>query len=278
MHASTIRALGAGALLAMLIAPFTLAVPVAQKVPVPGGYRAHANFKQVPVGGRLAHVGSNIHLFDANDTLVHVAAPVRTASKTSAALVPEETGWVTFASWTERREVPSTDNGQTIFLFNSIEPASFDGIMQPVLQYGPSAAGGGSFWAAATWYLVGDQTFFSQLVPVDVGQPLNGIISLVSSDNSTFNYVSQFTNIPGTAIQIDGGEQLTWATETLEAYAVSSASDYPAGATVFSGINLQLASGETPGMSWAVANDDADGISTHVDVDGAVNGQMTITY
>ncbi|KAJ7478351.1 hypothetical protein FB451DRAFT_1396133 [Mycena latifolia] len=290
----TMKALGACAVLAIFFSPMMIAAPVEDKVLMPGGYRARANFQAVPTGGRIAHVGGKIHLFDETGTVVHVASPLpaASASKPVTALLPEETGWVTYASWMNTADspiatftttwtvpdVPATQNDQTIFLFNSIEPASFDGIMQPVLQYGPSAAGGGAFWAAATWYLVGDQTYFTPLVPVEVGQTLNGLIELVGTNGSTFNYRAEFTNIPKTALQIDGGEELAWATETLEAYAVTGPSDYPAGSTVFSGINLELVGGETPAVTWDVVNDETDGLSTTIDVDGPTDAQLTIQY
>lgn len=58
-----------------------------------------------------------------------------------------------FATTWKVPAAPTTNHQQTIFLFNSIEPASGNAILQPVLQYGPSAAGGGSYWAVASWYV-----------------------------------------------------------------------------------------------------------------------------
>ncbi|MDQ1536442.1 MAG: hypothetical protein QOE58_835, partial [Actinomycetota bacterium] len=68
-------------------------------------------------------------------------------------------GWITYASWTNSTgtpvsrfatswrvpAAPSTSIGQTIFLFNGIQNSTM--IYQPVLQWGPSAAGGGANWA-----------------------------------------------------------------------------------------------------------------------------------
>jgi len=39
-----------------------------------------------------------------------------------------------------------SSNGGTIFLFNGIAPTAQNWILQPVLQYGVSAAGGGNYW------------------------------------------------------------------------------------------------------------------------------------
>ena len=55
-------------------------------------------------------------------------------------------------------------HGQTIFLFNGIEPGDFSHILQPVLQWGPSAAGGGASWSVASWYVGGGNAFHTNLV------------------------------------------------------------------------------------------------------------------
>ncbi|KAJ6631810.1 hypothetical protein B0H10DRAFT_340 [Mycena sp. CBHHK59/15] len=286
-----LRSLGAAALAAILIAPSVLAAPVASQVLTPKGYRLSTNVREVPAGGRVKHVGSDIHVVDADGTVVHVVTPGAAPTPTTGAPTPEETGWVTYANWLNTGAaigsfkttwavppVPATWVGQTIFLFNSIEPATFDAIMQPVLQYGGSAAGGGEFWAVASWYLYGDNVFFTTPVQVGVGQALNGEVQLVGTSGSTFNYLSSFTNIGGTALQVDGGEELAWATITLEAYGVTEASDYPAGSTVFSATNLELSTGVFPSITWSTVNDPADGLSTTVNVGGSTAAEFTIKY
>ncbi|KAJ7493845.1 hypothetical protein FB451DRAFT_449591 [Mycena latifolia] len=285
------RASTAAALLVGFLAQFTLAAPTAETVLTPGGYRVKANIHEIPAGGSLAHVGEEIHVLAANGTVVHKAikggpTPVKSA------VSPEQTGWVAYASWLNTGSspissftttwkvpaVPAANHGQTVFLFNSIEPNSGTAILQPVLQYGPSAAGGGAFWAVATWYLDSSNTFFTTPVRTSVGATLNGVITLTSSSGSSFSYTSAFSNIAGTSLSISGAAQLTWATETLEAYGVTSASDYPAGSTVFSGINLKLASGAVPTVSWSKVSDAADGLTTTINTNGATNAQVTITY
>jgi hypothetical protein len=115
-------------------------------------------------------------------------------------------------------------------------------------------------------------------VQVGVGQVLNGIVELVGASGGTFDYNSQFTNIGGTSLTVDGGEELAWATITLEAYAVTEASDYPSGSTVFSNTNLELSTGQFPDIAWSTSSDPADGLSTTVNVDGATAAVITITY
>ncbi|KAJ7259958.1 hypothetical protein B0H12DRAFT_406791 [Mycena haematopus] len=279
----------AAALLVGLLAPFTLAAPTVETVLTPGGYRANTNLYEIPAGASLAHVGSDVHILAADGTIVN-KVPVA-ATKVKSGVSPLETGWVTYASWLNSGAaissftttwtvppVPATNHDQTVFLFNSIEPNSGNAILQPVLQYGPSAAGGGAYWAVATWYLVGDSTFYTTPVRTSAGATLDGIITLTSSSGSKYNYVSSFTNIAGTSLTVTGAAELTWATETLEAYGVEAISDYPAGSTVFSGINLKLVDGTVPSVSWAHTNDASDGLSTTINTNGATNAKITIKY
>jgi hypothetical protein len=149
--------------------------------------------------------------------------------------------------------------------------------LQPVLQFGPSAAGGGSYWAVASWYLVGSQTYYTTPVRVSVGQSLNGVITLTSHSGSSYNYITSFSNVAGTSLTATGAAQLVWATETLEAYAVTSSSDYPAGSTVFYPINIRTSAG-TPSVSWTAVSDTTDGLITTINTQGATNAKITITY
>jgi hypothetical protein len=290
-------------------ADVALAAPTgANTVRTPFGKRPAANVHAIPkgvpadiegiksennvslLGGRVMHVNDEVHLVNEAGKVVHVAKNDRTKVRGTpirGAAVPEESGWVAYASWTDTKgspissftttwdvpAVPTTNHGQTVFIFNSIEPASGNAILQPVLQFGPSAAGGGSYWAVASWYLVGGQTYYSSLVSsLSVGDSLNAVITLTGSSGNSYNYVSSFSNVDGTTLTATGADQLVWATETLEAYGITSSSDYPTGSTVFSSINLGLSNSNTPSVTWAPVSDTNDGLIT------TVNGAVTIKY
>ncbi|KAF7304217.1 hypothetical protein MIND_00653900 [Mycena indigotica] len=279
-------------LVSAVLAPLSALAAPAATVIVPGGPKAAADVHQIPAGGRIAHVNDQVHVFDAAGSIVKKVSVGVRPTPVRNAVAPLQTGWITYASWLNQGSspissftttwtvppVPATNHGQTIFLFNSIEPNSGDAIIQPVLQYGPSAAGGGSFWGVASWYLVGNSVFNTAVTRVSAGQTLNGVITLTSQSGSSFNYVTSFSNIAGTSLTVTGAAQLTWATETLEAYAVTAISDYPAGSTKFSGINLKLANGATPSISWSTAQDSAEGLTTTVNTNGATNAVITIKY
>ncbi|KAJ6565882.1 hypothetical protein DFH09DRAFT_1314664 [Mycena vulgaris] len=277
------------ALLAAVFSPLALAGPVkSDTVLTPGGHRNRASIHAVPAGGRIAHVDGAIHVLAANGSVVHIASPTPAASPPALA----KTGWITFASWFNTAgpsigsfvaswtvpPAPTTWNNQLIYLFNSIEPAAGNAIMQPVLQYGLSPAGGGQFWGVASWYLFQDQVFHTTLVPVSVGQRLDGEVQLIGASGSTFDYNSQFTNLQGTGMSVVGGPELVWATITLEAYGVTVKSDYPAGSTVFSSTSLEQVNGQFPAITWSILNDDADRLATVVNVGGSRNANIEIKY
>ncbi|KAJ7105034.1 hypothetical protein C8R44DRAFT_887040 [Mycena epipterygia] len=143
--------------------------------------------------------------------------------------------------------VPAVNHGQAVFLLNSIETNSGNAIPQLALQYGSSTGRGGTFWTLATWYVVGDQTFFT--TPISVRASLDGAITLTSSGTSSPR-----------------------ASETLEAYV---ACDYPTGSTA---INLKLSSGAVPTVARSKVSDTVDGLIPAVDTNGATNVVITIAY
>jgi len=260
----------------------------------PHGLRPIENTHLVPQGGQVKTVGSEVHLLDVDGTVLHVAqkdSSVKVkSSSTSSGLEPLETGWIAYASWYNEGDpidyfnttwfVPDTPaawDGQTLFYFNSIEPASGDAILQPVLQYGPSAAGGGEYWAVASWYLVGSDTYYTSPIQVNPGDTLDGVITLTSTDGTNYDYVTSFSNIGGTSLTASNSAQLVWATETLEVYSVESLDDFPTGSTEFFDINISTTTG-TPSMSWTCVSDTADGIDCTVTEDGPINAIITITY
>ena len=184
-------------------------------------------------------------------------------------LVPSlGTGWIVYASWSNNTghpvskfisrwvvpPPPSSSDGQTIFLFNGIQNSTM--IYQPVLQWGPSAAGGGNSWTVASWYADGQGgvAFHSNLVSVNPGDELIGLITQTGSQNDLFSYNCEFDGIANTGLPIANVQELTWCIETLEAYGLQKCSDYPdTNFTAFYGIDLETSAG-APGLTWA-AND-----------------------
>ncbi|KAE9406941.1 hypothetical protein BT96DRAFT_915088 [Gymnopus androsaceus JB14] len=300
------RSVQAYVLLAALLLPFTNAVPVEEArtvddsnmVRTPAGLRLIENVHAVPEGGSVKLVGSEIHLLDETGIVIHVATNDNAkigssaATSTTSAADTEESGWIAFAYWFnnvtdsvidsftttwEVPPVPAENHNQTIFLFSALQPVTSAAILQPVLQFGPSAAGGGSYWAVASWYVGTSATFFSSLVEVTPGQELTGVVTLASSNGSSYDYVAEFTGIPGTSITANGSDVLLTATETLETYGITTAADYPTGSTTFYDINISVTSG-APETVWSSVSDTPDGVSASVAVQGYSNAEVVINY
>jgi hypothetical protein len=267
-------------------------VPQASQVLTPFGYRDKATVHQVPNGYQLNRMPDGHFRMQNRSTGDHIDFPGPTASAKGTTPLPDN-GWITGINWFNQTgkpvskfstnwrvpSPPQTFTGQTLFLFNGIEPASFDSILQPVLQYGGSAAGGGMYWAVASWYVTSSTSFVSQLVQVSAGQLLTGIMRLVSENNPEFSYSCQFKGINGTNLSINNIAQLMWCVETLEVYGVTECSDFPnTPFTKFSRINIRN-EGTVPAMSWTIGNNQTDcGVQTTIVTNGALNAAADVYY
>ncbi|KAJ7894181.1 hypothetical protein B0H14DRAFT_3426950 [Mycena olivaceomarginata] len=258
----------------------------------PGGARENRSIIEIPDDTSITHIGDQLQVLGANGTVLHTFSVEEEPTPTAAATPAFKTGWITFASWMNNGNSPiktfsttwkvpaepQAKDGQTVFLFNSIEPGKQNGIIQPVLQFGSSAAGGGAYWSVASWWVGPKHTFHTKLVKVNPGATLHGLITLTAHNGNNFTYNSKFTNVKGTGLNVKNIAELKWATETLEAYSIQKKADYPAGKTVLSGINLKLANGNVPSVKWDTAQDSKDGVKTAVNKDGAKDAEITITY
>jgi hypothetical protein len=141
-------------------------------------------------------------------------------------------------TWT----VPSypSVNGALIYLFNGIEPSSGAWILQPVLQYGVSPAGGGNYWAIASWLVSSHQAFHSPLETVYPGNSIFGYTQMTGTSGSTKYWTVEAQDKTSGAYSwlsaYVSGQHWTWAyAGVLEAYNVTSCSQFPAtGRAIFS--------------------------------------------
>lgn len=270
----------------------------------PGGYRHRSlvheigpdhvldqsggTMKQLHISGREVADFGPIAPRDANRPLM----PANVALQPG--VVPAlGSGWIAYADWSNTTgnsvtrfettwivpPAPSTDHGQTIFLFNGIQNSTM--IYQPVLQWGSSAAGGGSYWAVSSWYVDGQGgvAFHSNLVKVSSGNVLTGVINQTGQKSGKFSYGCEFTGVANTSLPISSVEELKWNIETLEAYGVQQCSDYPDTTfTSFSDIALQTSAGN-PDLTWAPVNAVTDcGQSAHVVSNANPHGGVEIYY
>jgi hypothetical protein len=248
----------------------------------PGGYRPASQVHEIAPDHTLRVTDESIQELDPSGEVV-AEYPAVPESPDDEPLMPENVslgpsdtpaaeavpaalgeGWIAYASWfndtgrpvTTFRATwtvppaPSTNSGQTIFLFNGIESATW--IVQPVLQWGPSDAGGGRFWTVASWLADGASgpAFYSPLRRVTVGQNLVGEITLTGTTGPKFTYNCKFLGIPFTSFNTFPIFQLKHCVVTLEAYNPVLCSNYPATShTSFRGIEI-LTGTTHPALSW----------------------------
>ena len=160
-------------------------------------------------------------------------------------------GWQEWAQWNSPADLgemqvlfhvpaaPSYYTGQTIFLFPAFEGYSATGIniIQPVLQYGGSKAGGGKYWSIASWIggaAWGNNYYTSADVPVATGNVIEGIIY-----GDPYNCTSAGCNWSVSAAAIPYGKTTALGLHTtigwryamggvLETYGVNYCNQYPA--------------------------------------------------
>ena len=220
-------------------------------------------------------------------------SPVPTAPGAVPAL---GSGWITYCYWNNGTGTPLStfktmwqvppppsvqDSGEVVFLFNGIQNYGTNfGILQPVLQWGVSAAGGGPYWSVASWYVTsGGQAFHTNLVRVDPDDTLIGVMTLTGQSGSSFSYTSQFQGINGTVLPVQNIAELQWCNETLEAYGINACGDYPdTPMTEFTEIYLRTGA-KVPPVSWTPVNRITDcGQHAVVDSNSASYGEVDLFY
>ncbi|WPV65207.1 hypothetical protein [Chitinophaga sp. LS1] len=275
----------------------------------PGGWRPADKVSKIEQGQHLDVQGGRLRAIDdatgkvAKDFgAIHADAGafpdypgnVNSAAPLARKVKPLSSGWIAYTYWSNPVSTPisyfsttwtvppapSTSNGQTIFMFNGLQNSSY--ILQPVLQWGPSAAGGGNYWAIANWYVDGSSgtAIFSNLVRVSAGTSLTGIMTLTGSSGSTYSYTSAFTGYSSINLSVSNIQKLYWAAESLEVYYPVVCTDYPnTTKTTFSNIQIQLQGGTQSALSWTVANAVTDcGQHASVVTNGTPNGVVDIYY
>jgi len=194
--------------------------------------------------------------------LVSVIPPCK-AIQSNSNSKPLPSGWAaytwshhdggTLTSYNGTWSVPPTpaDEGlQTLFLFTGFQnaygtPANVTNIIQPVLQWGSSAAGGGKYWALASWYVdSNNNAFWSTLTQTQSGHNVQGNMYLQGSVWTIDSIDVQSSQ--KTSLQIATNTSEPFAFVTLEVYSVATCGEYPTGSDTFS--NLVFSPQFTP--SW----------------------------
>jgi len=162
-------------------------------------------------------------------------------------------GFTEFLGYFTIPDVPQSADDQTLFMFTGLQnenwvpgpnsppaPNDFE-IIQPVLQYGYSAGGGGDYWTLASWYVtVYDGFLISDLITVNAGDTIFGNMTLVAEDSWFISGVLK-SNGQATSLTADKSNLKVnpWAYCTLEVYGDSGdCGEYPDNPQVYSGLKI----------------------------------------
>ena len=245
MAARTLRA--AAAALAVALASARLgagAVPPQGYVLVPGGYM-HRSCVHAALGSPLeqARLAPCAHPFLRSRPGAGVNATHGSAWKAWAQFAQGGTASVSslVSTWAVPGDPTGNENGVTLFWWNGIEPSDTSAVLQPVIQYGSSAAGGGAYWAYSSWYVSSSHgSQFSPLVRIEVGDVVTGS-NVVDAATGTWNITSAAPGRKSTTLSFKPVPG-SWATayHVLEAYGITNnCQDYPAvGSVNFTSISL----------------------------------------
>ena len=233
-------------------------------VRTPGGSLPRSRVARVAPGQIVRQVGEELQIVERTTQRV-----VRTLVGTEGAR--PNPNWITYTMWqnatgkpissfTTNWKVPpppSSQSAQLIYLFNGLEPGSRTAILQPVLQWGTSPAGGGAYWAVASWYVTSSgSALHTDPIRVNPGDELVGVMALTGSSGRAFSYTSRFDGIANTTLQMENITELLLATETLEAYSVGACAEYPDD-VAFTAIGLSTGIA-VPSLTWTPHNNVTD--------------------
>jgi hypothetical protein len=185
---------------------------------------------------------------------------------------PSTNGWVLDTNWVSASPLgaikatwtvpppPTVQSGQLVYFFPSMVPstANTSPILQPVLQWGVSPAGGGPYWAIASWYCntAPGVCLHSGLARVQPGDPIAGTVQgsgctpqgvctwkITSRDVKTGAQKVLTAKDPHSFFWAQGG--------VLEAYNIITCTNYPAApSTIFSNIVVSDLQGRPLAPAW----------------------------
>jgi hypothetical protein len=267
--------------------------PTDELVLTPAGYMEKSKVHFIGEGQQLTV--SNGRLFRTDIRTGKTLQDFGAVKRTPAILPAPASGWIAYAYWTNSGTaitnfttkwkvpaVPASKSNQTLFLFNGMQDGttSTSYIVQPVLQWGPSAAGGGKYWAITNWYVSSSQAFFGSLVTVNPGTNLTGVMKQTAVSGSNYSYNSSFTGYAAaSALQINNVPQAFWAAETLEAYGITNVStQYPPDAKVAL-TSIQILKGSTnASISWTAVHATGAVQRAIVVSNSSPGGEVDITF
>jgi hypothetical protein len=267
-------------------AEFVNSVNIDTIVYTPNGPTQRSNVHKIEKGYNIDYYDANVQVVDSKTGNVRkifthqddkidysLFKSISKKTLTNNDIPDTHNGWVTYAQGYEQGinsdsityfstdwTVPSNPlnaSNQVIFIFNALGGISNgkSHLIQPVLQWGQSAAGGGNYWAICNWYVCKDIVFHDSLIKVNPGTRLQGIIQLTNSSDSLYDYYSTFSGYSTiSGLQINNLPHLNVLYEALEAYSIDDCDEYPIDEKVrMSKINIMIGE-NNPQIRWQTYN------------------------
>ncbi len=186
---------------------------------------------------------------------------------------PADTGWIEWAdifqppgswfqqlnaSWTVPTVPLAPYSSEVYFSFPGLESNTF--IIQPVIQFGVSGAGGGNFWGTASWHCdSGSNCIHSSLIHVAAGDAMYGTVAASNCANGncvwtitaqdvttgqrsilTVTDTQDYRVAVGGAVEVRGGG----------GRGISSCDQYPINGVFYSGLSVLDQNGTQQSPSW----------------------------
>jgi len=255
-----------------------------EQVLTPNGYMPKHCVHFVDETDVVGTVGDEFHITHSNGTK-KIFPRCAVTTKRSVQQPPQ--GWAAYAEYTVPAGIasfnggwnvpgqPTSDVGQTLFLFTGLQNAFNEDqdttIIQPVLQWGPSEAGGGSYWAIASWYVGSGNAAYSKLARVNSNDAIYGTMTQQSSGDWQIN---TFDRTSGASVSLTTSVAIKepYAFVTLEVYSVQTCSNYPPqGIVHFTALQLN-----TGAASWTPHNVDPGFCKEMVTINSPAS--VTITF
>ncbi|NOY37148.1 MAG: T9SS type A sorting domain-containing protein [Chlorobi bacterium] len=224
----------------------------------------------------------------------------KTETNSSPATNPQD-GWVTYAEceafvhdprptyFSAEWAVPFPPlkkSDQLIYIFNGLvgthslsDSSTITYILQPVLQWGPSSAGGGKYWSICNWFVTSKgQYFHDSLIRVNSGDRLQGIVKIIARSDSTYTYNSSFFG-HGEGLDVLNVKVLDLGYLALETYGVRNCKENPAEEKMRM-FNIQMiVNDDYPPFKWQIFNNRTNcGAFTNVIDESSHNGEINIHF
>ena len=220
------------------------------RVQIPGGTADRVCVHGVPAGGRVLANG-DIAVGTRVVPVARCAHPVTVntrggATRSAGPPPPATKGWLQASWWDSATWVrrlysnmavpafPASAGQQLNYFFSSFQSTA--AIVQPVLQWGTSPAGGGQYYAIASWYVLSDgRAYYSALQRVQPGDTIYGQMEANSCTANgagchwTIVATDTTGTLPGTRLDITASSVFTSVQGgVFESYGAAGCAQLPA--------------------------------------------------